>query len=313
MSLLDWASNGFGTLLGVLAEKTAQVIASVKSGYNAYRERGGPIEQNAAQAADDTNDKLRELNDEMMALRKRNMDRENRSEEDMRRLARLREERDALLAELNALREVKSAEKIIETEATIEKVEIDLDTTHVLQYNSFADTINKRCSKCGRRMKIQWERGLLVVKPEHFFWGCTGWYVPQQGHPACTQSEKIRPEEYALMTDMSVPEFSVTADDFATIIADPGTQDIVAERLVDLHSDLKKTGGGIELATCPIHGETMVMRRKTDAVGLMDTYFLTCPRWLPRAKGEGCPFMEKLKSPSQLAALLKSQTGRGVL
>ena len=55
----------------------------------------------------------------------------------------------------------------------------------------------------------------------------------------------------------------------------------------------------------------MVLRRKQNATGLLDAYFLACPYWQP--DNAGCTFIEKLKSGSQLAALLKSETGRGVL
>jgi hypothetical protein len=55
----------------------------------------------------------------------------------------------------------------------------------------------------------------------------------------------------------------------------------------------------------------MVLRRKQNPTGLLDAYFLACPHWKPN--NQGCTFIEKLKSGSQLAALLKSETGRGVL
>ena len=82
-------------------------------------------------------------------------------------------------------------------------------------------------------------------------------------------------------------------------------------RLNDLKSDLNSGHRGVELATCPVHGENMVLRRKQNATGLLDAYFLACPYWQPN--NAGCTFIEKLKSGSQLAALLKSETGRGVL
>jgi hypothetical protein len=55
----------------------------------------------------------------------------------------------------------------------------------------------------------------------------------------------------------------------------------------------------------------MVLRRKQNATGLLNTYFLACPDWLPN--NDGCTFIEKLKSGSQLAALLKSETRQGIL
>ena len=98
---------------------------------------------------------------------------------------------------------------------------------------------------------------------------------------------------------------------FGIILNDKGTEKIIDARLNDLKSDLNSGHRGIELVTCPVHGENMVLRRKQNATGLLDAYFLACPYWQPN--NAGCTFIEKLKSGSQLAALLKSETGRGVL
>ena len=223
----------------------------------------------------------------------------------------LRAERDQLLSELNQGKEVRAAEKIFETESAIDKVEIDLETTHVLQYNAFADTLGKQCRVCGRPMKLQWKRDLSVAEPKDFYWGCTGWYVVQGDRRACTHTEKLQRNDYGLMTDTTAPEFSMTAEEFGIILTDKGTEKIIDTRLNDLKSDLNSGHRGVELATCPVHGENMVLRRKQNATGLLDAYFLACPYWQPN--NAGCTFIEKLKSGSQLAALLKSETGRGVL
>lgn len=53
------------------------------------------------------------------------------------------------------------------------------------------------------------------------------------------------------------------------------------------------------------------LRQKANPMRLLDAYFLACPYWLPN--NQGCVLLEKLKSGSQLAALLKSETGRGIL
>ena len=124
-------------------------------------------------------------------------------------------------------------------------------------------------------------------------------------------TEKLQRNDYGLMTDTTAPEFSVTAEEFGIILTDKGTEKIIDTRLNDLKSDLTSGHRGVELATCPVHGENMVLRKKQNATGLLDAYFLACPYWQPN--NAGCTFIEKLKSGSQLAALLKSETGRGVL
>lgn len=311
MSFLDRLANGFGTLLGVLVDTTVQVISGIKRGYEAYKRQGGATGARVIDEITRKKDRLRSVNDEIMHLRNQRMSSGSLNDQARRRWDDLRAERAQLLSELNQGKEVRAAEKIMESESVIEKVEIDLETTHVLQYNAFADTLGKKCHICGRPMKLQWKRGLSVAEPKDFYWGCTGWYIRQGDRRACMHTEQLQRNDYGLMTDTTAPEFSMTAEEFGIILTDTGTEKIIDTRLSDLKSDLASSHRGVELATCPVHGENMVLRRKQNATGLLDAYFLACPYRQPN--NAGCTFIEKLKSGSQLAALLKSETGRGVL
>lgn len=310
MSFFSWLANGLGTLIGVVTEVVSTVVDSVRSVYDAFVGNGGAVKEVAAEQSRQKKDRLREVNDEIMHLRNRSMSRGALSEQERKRWQNLREERDELLGVLHQAKEVKAAEKILDSESVLEKVDVDLETTHVLQYNAFADTLGKRC-KCGRAMKLQWRRDINVAGPSDFYWGCTGWYVPMGQGKACNRTEPLQRSDYALMTDTSAPEFSVTAEEFGVILEDPGTTKIITTRVNDLRSDLASRKQGVELATCPVHGQNMVLRKKSNPSGLLDAYFLACPHW--QANGQGCSFIEKLKSGSQLAALLKAETGRGIL
>jgi hypothetical protein len=311
MGFLSRIANGLGTLLGVLVDTTIQVISGIKKGYDDYKRRGGQTGRVAIDSLTKNRDRLRVVNDEIMHLRNQHMSSGGLNERGRRRWAELKEERDSLLGELGQVKEVRAAEKIIENENSIRKVEIDLETTHVLQYNAFADTLGKKCPLCGRPMKLQWRRDLSVATPTDFYWGCTGWYIKQGEKRACEHTERLQRNDYGLMTDTTAPEFSMTAEEFGIILTDRGTEKIIDTRLSDLKSDLSNGKRGVELATCPVHGEHMVLRRKQNATGLLDAYFLACPYWQPN--NAGCTFIEKLKSGSQLAALLKSETGQGIL
>jgi hypothetical protein len=311
MSFFDRLANGLGTLLGVLVDTTVQVISGIKRGYEAYKRQGGATGADVVDEITRKKDRLRSVNDEIMHLRNQRMSSGSLNDRARKRWEDLRAEREQLLSELNQGKEVRAAEKIFETESVIDKVEIDLETTHVLQYNAFADTLGKKCRVCGRPMKLQWKRDLSVAEPKDFYWGCTGWYVQQGDRRACMHTEKLQRNDYGLMTDTTAPEFSMTAEEFGIILTDKGTEKIIDTRINDLKSDLTSGHRGVELATCPVHGENMVLRRKQNATGLLDAYFLACPYWQPN--NAGCTFIEKLKSGSQLAALLKSETGRGVL
>lgn len=303
--------NGLGTILGVLVDTVAEVISSISDGYERYRDRGGATQNTAVVEAEHKKDRLREVNDEIIGLRNRHMSRGSLSDQERRRWNDLSVERDELIGKVNEAKQVKAAEKILESEAQMQKVEVDLDSTHVLQYNAFADTLGKKCSICGRQMKLQWQRDVAVPGPKDFYWGCTGWYVKQGQKPACSHTERLQRNDYGLMTDTSAPEFTLTAEDFGDILSDTGTQEVITTRVQDLQSDLSRRKQGVELVSCPVHGEHMVLRKKSNPAGLLDMYFLACPRWQPN--NQGCSFIEKLKSGSQLAALLRSETGSGIL
>lgn len=311
MGFLSVLANGLNTIIGVLVKTTVEVIGAIRDGLDSFRQRGGSVGSTMEKEVVTRKERLREINDESMHLRNKLMSRGNLNDEDRRRYHELREERDHLLVESAQAKEVKVAETILANEDKIEKVLIDQETTHKLQYNAFVDTLGKTCPKCNRSMKLQWRRDLKVPDPHDFFWGCTGWYITVGDHKACTWAEPLRSEDFGLMMDVSAPEFSLTSDEFGIILSDPFTQGIIDTRLKDLQSDLGSQRKGVELVTCPEHGAHMVLRRKTNPTGLLDAYFLACPYWKPN--NQGCPFFEKLKSAPQLAALLKSETGRGVL
>jgi len=249
MSFFDRLANGLGTLLGVLVDTTAQVISRIKRGYDAYRQQGGATGAAVVDEISRKKDRLRSVNDEIMHLRNQRMSSGGLSSRDRTRWEDLRAEREQLLSELSEGKEIRAAEKIIATEGVIDKVDIDLETTHVLQYNAFADILGKQCRVCRRPMKLQWKRDISVAEPKDFYWGCTGWYVQKGSGRACRHTEQLQRNDYGLMTDTTAPEFSMTADEFGVILADKGTEKILDTRLNDLKSDLTSGRRGVELAT----------------------------------------------------------------
>lgn len=312
MGFFSGLLNGLGTILGVLADTVTAVVSGIFDGYERYRQRGGATKEAVVVQAQQKKDRLREVNDEIMGLRNRHMSQGSLSDQERRRWNDLREEREELLGKVNEAKEITAVEKILDSEEKIQKVEVDLDTTHVLQYNAFADTLGKKCRVCSRQMKLQWKRDLAVAGPKDFYWGCTGWYVNQGQKRACGHTEALQRNDYGLMTDTSAPELQMTSDDFGVVFSGQDSQQNIIVRMNDLRSDLTAHKKGVELVTCPVHGENLVLHKKKGHVtGLLDMYFLACPRRLPN--DQGCSFIEKLKSGPQLAALLKSETGRGIL
>lgn len=310
MGWFDRIATGLGTLLGVLTEVAGQVIEAVKTGYESYRSRGGQTREASQAERQQRAERMRQVNEEMMEIRRRARD-GGATDALKRRWDDLRQERDEAKQAQDQSREVQAAETIIDKADDIESVVIDDTNVHILTANAFTDVIGKKCNVCGRKMKLQWRRDLANPSASDVFWGCVGWYFARGQRRRCTNTLRLVPEDFGVMVDRSLPEFQTTSGEFEQILAVPDVQSTVEERVDDLAADLRRRGQGVEIASCPVHGEALVLKKKGRPAGLLDMYFLACPYWLPR--DDGCPFVEKLKSPSQLAVLLKSQTGQGVL
>ena len=311
MSWFNRIATGLGTVIGVMVETARTVIDEVKSGYENYKKRGGVTRGAAKAERARRSDTLKDINAELADIRRRA--REGRAgDAERRRWNELREQRAETMREQDQAKEVGAAERIIDGAEGINKVVIDDGNIHIITANAFADVVNKTCGVCGRKMKLQWRRDIDSPSSSDLFWGCTGWYFQNGGKRRCTNTQKLDANDRALMVDTTMPEFQTTEEDFSAILGIPDIQKTVIERVDDLASDLGTKNAGVEVATCPVHGEALVLKKKASgAKGLLDMYHLRCPYWLPN--DEGCPFIEKLKSGSQLAVLLKSETGTGIL
>ena len=333
MGVLRYAASGMGALFNVVSESVSHVIDAMKAGLEKVKE--GVIEgwgevikvlwpeQNGATDNENTDngerpetlirleEELMAVNDRRMAIRDLYYKNGGLSDGQKDEWKSLRDRRKDICDRIYAYREVETASKIVRKEEFVRKFDIDDGNVHILEFNAFANILGKTCSKCGRAMKIQWRNGLGRVGPSDMFWGCTGWYVVGQGGRSCSHTEPVTRADLKLMACADVPEFSVSYDDFSDIFSDPAVERIVDERVSDLESDLYSRNEGVYLAYCPVHGEGMRLRRKREGNGLLDTYYLACRCRMPN--GQGCQFVEKLRSPAQLSALLRSETGRGAL
>ncbi len=307
MGFFDMLFSGIGSLFSVAVNVVSEVVSTVKTYFSAKE----IITKTVYDERNKKQEKIHELNQEIQFLRRKLNENGRITEQQRKRLYELDEERNFLKQSIKNDSQIIAADKFQQNEENIHKVEIDLETTHVLQWNAFADTMAKTCPKCQRLMKLQWARNLVHVNPQDFYWGCTGWYFHNQQIRLCEYRENLSRQDLALMTDTSAPEFSLSAQDFNIILQDHSTSESIIERMDDLQSDLRNKKQGVNIVCCPMHAEPMLLQKKKNGIGLLDQYYLRCPHWAPN--DQGCPYTEKLKSGSQLAALLKHQTGTGIL
>ncbi|MFA3791311.1 hypothetical protein AB6T38_09345 [Aliiglaciecola sp. SL4] len=117
--------------------------------------------------------------------------------------------------------------------------------------------------------------------------------------------------DLSIFTRSDNPEALVSNEELTTLVTLPEPSKIITERMDDIISDQKMQRRGTNDYRCPVHGELLVLRRKKNATGLLDQYFLGCTHW--KQNDTGCSYIVKLKSVMQLSNLLKKESGIGVL
>lgn len=244
--------------------------------------------------------KTKSLNDEIEELEvKRGRD-GGLNQYDRARLSELYDQRNKLREEIDESKEKLLAHQISENESSYNSLSIQDQNLHILQFHVGQSVVGKKCPTCGKPMVLQWKRHSSVVSMSQFGWGCTGYY-----DNTCKTWRQFMHQDFNLFSKTDRPEFQLSNATFNKIVSYPSSQKGVIKRM----NEIKNTENDDYL--CPVHNEPMVLKEKRDFEGLLDQYFLGCPRW--RANNTGCNQIVKLKSAGQVAAVLEKHYGRGIL
>lgn len=217
---------------------------------------------------------------------------------DKERIKELKKERSRVEKELQDINEKKIGLELQNEKTDYNSLIIDNDKIHIMQYHRGKTIYGKKCSKCGQSMILQWKRDMLITELSDLFWGCSGYFNPNK---PCRNTELLTPKDYQLFADTSIPEFEITNTEFNDIISYKNSPKLIREMVNNMR------GSKLNEYLCPIHLEPLVLKEKTSNSGLLDTYYLQCPR-----HDLGCGYKEKIKSPAQLSAILKSHRGKGI-
>lgn len=314
-----WASllGGIATAAAAVFQVVVRVASDIVQGAAEMLDRfakGDNVDAAMARAARDRDvaqDKLIEVNNELLALLDKNA-RTNLSTAERRRADHLQQERSELRKSISGVEELVAAQEIVEEPDAFEKFTVRNDRAHLIQGQVGVSAFGKKCPRCGRDMILQWPRGLNSIKTEHFFWGCSGWYqLGAAGQRACQKTLQLSSRDLQIFARTDAPEAKMSNSALSELVLMPEASQVISERLDDSMADLRRAHKGIDAYRCPTHGEPLVLRKKKQAGPLLDQYFLGCPRWRPN--NQGCGYIVKLKSPMQLSTLLKKQTGAGLL
>lgn len=226
---------------------------------------------------------------------------------------RLKARREQLITDIEDLDSAEFATEVVDAKNEYATTEVTEQDAHLIDMVAGQSTFGKRCRVCTRAMVLQWERKSNTPGLRDFFWGCSGWYVKlATGRSACTFKEKLAKEDFHIFANVKRPEFQVTANELSRRILDPGRQQRLREALEGIREQNRNSQIGIAHYRCPVHGESLrLQRKKVTAEGLLDEYFLGCPRWLPEQRG--CNFLIKLKSPGRMSAVIREAYGQDAM
>lgn len=176
---------------------------------------------------------------------------------------------------------------------------ITSENAHIFQYHVGETVLGKKCYKCQRPMVLQFRRNQMIIIIDDLFWACTGWYYGE-----CNVTQNFVIADVALLDRNDKEEFHITNQKFAEILQTTSIQDTTIRRV------RKHQRENIDDYVCPTHKEPLILREKREDTGILDKFFLGCPRWTPQG---GCTYVLKLKSPAQLASFLDKTEARGIL
>jgi hypothetical protein len=269
-----------------------------KAADEAFREEPKTVREHIERA-------LQEVNARIQRIRQKYQENGFLNQTDQETWNYLRQQRNELNEKLTALDQINTAEDIVKQEKDYDATTISDDNAQILQFHVGQSTHNKICV-CGRPMVLQWNRDLTTAGLKDFFWGCSGWYIENKGKRACIRQVRLSQDDLRLFANLNRAEFKVTSIELTRKILDPKRAKRVREALDSIRDEHYKRNLGIAIYRCPIHGESLRLKRKKQSdKGLLDEYFLGCPRWLPH--NAGCNFIVKLKSAGQISSVIAGE------
>lgn len=318
--LIDIAKGAFKGAIKVgraVAGAAAPVIKEMMDGARKLvdevaKRAGKAFREEPKTVRDSLERELQDVNERIAALRKKYQSSGSPSQRDIDLSKHLKQRRREINEQITGLNQVDHAQEMVEREKDYKPVVITDDNAHILQYHVGQNTYNKACPECGRAMVLQWSRAVKTPGLRDFYWGCSGWYFKRDGKPVCNGRLALTHDDLSLFANLNRSEFELKSTDLTRVTLDPSRAQRIRGALDSVRDEHRKRKLGIASYRCPLHGESLVLRRKKDTgTDLLDEYFLGCPRWLH--DNSGCNFLIKLKSAAQISSVLNCEVQKGVL
>ena len=300
-------------VISVAAVAVTEIIGAASEAWEDYKENNKRNRSlTPERIKEKSDDELKNINDEYLSIVEKYQRNGRITHAEKKRIEYLRDRRNELKGDISDSDEILTKKEISEESDTFEKLVINDNKAHLIQGQVGVSAFGKACPVCSRPLQIQWPRSVTNASVNDFFWGCTGWYmILQNKQRACNYITKMTDDDLSMFMRTDSTEAQVTNEDLTSLVLIEGPSKIIMERMDDVISDQSGHRRGSEDYRCPIHGEELVLRKKRQASGLLDQYFLGCSRWKPN--NQGCNYIVKLKSVMQLSNLLKKESGSGIL
>lgn len=294
--LLGAAAAAAKTVIDITADVASTAIRVVRVEYGKLKERYRNID--VGQRKKDRFEQLKDVNDRIIELENKQRRDGHLGEYDQHRLDWLYVKRRELRERVDVAREYEVAGDIAERGDAYGVITVNPDNPNELTRLGGQVVMGKQCAKCKRPMAIRWPTNIRDPIATDLFWGCTGFFFKAQNDlPSCTHAERFSKQDMRLFGQVARPGMELPAERLRRIVLAPGTTGHVKSRLREAINELT------EDYLCPVHHEKMVLKTKAQASDLLDLYYLRCPR---------CDQMVKIKSPTQLDAILVSFSGKGL-
>ncbi len=294
--LLGAAAAAVKTVIDIAADVASTAARIVRTEYAKLKEKYRNVDVEGRRK--ERFEQLKDVNDEIIDLERKHRRDGRLSENDQEQLESLSRRRRELRGRIEAAMEFEVAGDIVDNSDSYAPNVVNHDSPNELTRLGGQVVMGKQCAKCQRPMAIRWRTDIRDPAIADLFWGCTGFFFKDQNdHPACKHSESFSDQDIRLFGRIERPGMELPAERLTKIVLTPATAEHVKGRLRDAIGEIT------ENYLCPVHHERMVLKTKAKAVDLLDLYYLRCAR---------CDQIVKIKSATQLDAVLESYSGSGL-
>ena len=214
-----------------------------------------------------------------------------------------RERFDKLERELDEIaRKLGPRETVASEPDEYDVVIVDPEHMHRLEWH-VGQATDKRCSKCGLPMILQFPRDQVLDPHPSYFWGCTGVYFNSSDRRYCRNTESVTNADFGTLLRRDNEALAMDRTEMCKKAYDGKYSQSIRRDLVALRDQ------AFPAYRCPVHNIGMVLKRWRNPTGKLDVWYLKCPSPLPHNNGDGCSQKVRLKTVAQVLAVRQIGTG----